>query len=244
MIEGLTFKDLGPNVEAIHLKGCNNVTIRANDFARVAQAIPSRKSTNVKIEWNRYQRHRRPAPARQGAEPGQLRPARQRDRRIISHNKGKGGDTEDIISLFRTGGTQEQPFIVEYNHFEGVDWISPSGSGIALGDATSSHSIARYNILLNPGQARDLHRRRDRSPDHRQHDLWRATAVVERGHLRLEPVSDPCEANVVRDNKVNWTTEDGSANPAWDAGNCGPIDGWLENDWHAELDPATMEVEL
>ena len=37
----------------------------------------------------------------------------------ISHNKGKGGDTEDIVSLYRSGGTAASPFIVEYNHFQG-----------------------------------------------------------------------------------------------------------------------------
>ena len=39
VIEGKTFQDLGPDVEAIHLEKCDNVTIRNNDFARVAQAI-------------------------------------------------------------------------------------------------------------------------------------------------------------------------------------------------------------
>ena len=70
----------------------------------------------------------------------------------IGTNKGIGGDTEDIVSLHNSGGSPEEPLVVENNHFEGTNWSSASGSGIALGDSGSTYSIARNNILLNPGQ--------------------------------------------------------------------------------------------
>lgn len=244
VIEGLTFKDLGPDVEAIHLKGCNNVTIRANDFARVAQAITVEESKNVRIEWNRYLDIIGPHARVPGLNRANFAQLDKVTGGFISHNKGKGGDTEDIVSLFRTGGTHEAPFVVEYNHFQGVDWVSRSGSGIALGDSTSSHSVARYNILLNPGQAGIF------IAGGTDHQIIGNTIYGEQrpksnvGIYVWNQSKDPCSANEVRDNKVSWAREDGAANPAWDAGNCGTTDGWDDNEWHAELDPSTMEVEL
>ena len=65
----------------------------------------------------------------------------------IDHNKGKGGDTEDVVSLY-----QSSKVIVEDNHFEGTNWTSHSSSGIALGDGGGSNNIARRNTLVNIGQ--------------------------------------------------------------------------------------------
>ena len=153
VIQGLTFQDLGPGVEAIRLEKCNGVTIRGNDFARVSQAITILDSTDVRIEWNRYQDILGPHDRDPNLHRANFVQLVNVNHGNIRKNKGKGGDTEDIISLWRSGGTAEDPLIVEDNHFEGTDWVSDSGSGIALGDSTSSHSIARNNILLNPGQA-------------------------------------------------------------------------------------------
>jgi Right handed beta helix region len=244
VIEGLTFQDLGEDVEAIHLKGCNNVLIRANDFARVAQGITVEKSTNVRIEWNRYLDIVGPHERVRGLNRANFAQLDSVKGGYISHNKGKGGDTEDIVSLFKTGGTAEAPFIVEYNHFQGTDWSSSSGSGIALGDATSSHSIARYNLLLNPGQVGIFIAG---GTDHKIigntiYGEQRASSNV--GLYVWNQSSDPCADNEVRDNEVSWTKADGTPNPAWDGGNCGTIVGWDSNTWDATIDPASLEVTL
>ena len=49
VIEGNDYQDLGPDIEDIHLEKCDNVTIRNNDFARVAQAITATDSTNIRV---------------------------------------------------------------------------------------------------------------------------------------------------------------------------------------------------
>jgi hypothetical protein len=66
---------------------------------------------------------------------------------LIDHNKGKGGDTEDVVSLYR-----RRTWSSRNNWFEGTNWTSPSGSGIAIGDGGGSNNIARRNKLLNIGQ--------------------------------------------------------------------------------------------
>jgi len=244
VIEGLTFRDLGPDVEAIHLERCRGVTIRANDFARVSQAITIIDSTDVTIEWNRYQDITGPSERVEGKHQANFIQLVRVTSGSINNNKGKAGDTEDIVSLFESGGTAKDPFIVEYNHFQGVDWTSGSGSGIALGDASSQYSIARYNTLLNPGQAGIF------IAGGTNQSIVGNVVYGERrprsnvGIYVWNQSSSKCANSEVRDNQVSWTNDAGAPNPAWNARNCGRVRGWDTNDWDAELDPATLEVRL
>jgi hypothetical protein len=243
VIENLTFKDLGADVEAIHLENCHNVTIRANDFARVAQAITVLNSTDVRIEWNRYLDIQGPH-ERVGRHRGNFVQLVEVSRGYIGHNKGKGGDTEDIVSMYHSGGTSAAPFIIEFNHFEGTNWTSSSGSGIALGDGTSAYSIARNNTLLNVGQVGLF------IAGGSNHKILDNTIYGERregsnvGLYVWNQSSTPCSGQEVSGNRVFWTNASGSANPAWNAGNCGTIAGWSNNTWNAGLDPAQLHVGL
>ena len=244
VIEGMSFRDLGPDVEAIHLEKCHGVTIRANDFARVAQAITIIDSTDVRIEWNRYFDIVGPHGREDGVHRANFVQLVGVSRGDIAHNKGKGGDTEDIVSLFHSGGTEASPFIVEYNQFEGVDWTSGSGSGIASATSASAYSIARYNTLLNPGQVGIF------IAGGTNHSIVGNTVYGERrpgsnvGIYVWNQSDSRCAGNEVRDNKVSWTTAKGLSNGSWNAQNCGPISGWKTNDWDAPIDPATLEVTL
>ena len=243
VIEGKTFKDLGADVEAIHLENCNNVTIRNNDFANVAQAITVANSTNVKIEWNRYSNIVGPH-ARVGKNRANFVQLVNVSRGYISHNKGKGGDTEDIVSLYRSGGTSASPFIVEYNHFQGTNWTSSSGSGIALGDDTSGYSIARYNILLNPGQVGIF------IAGGTNHKIIGNTIYGEKRTssnvgLYVGTSTRP-RARVTRSG-TTWCpgrTPPDPPTPRGTAGTAGPSPAGRSNTWNANLDPASLQVTL
>lgn len=243
VIEGRTFKDLGPDVEAIHLENCNNVTIRANDFARVSQGITVLDSTNVRIEWNRYLDILGPH-ARVGKHRANFVQLVRVRQGVIAHNKGKGGDTEDIVSMYESGGTASSPFIIEYNHFEGTNWTSTSGSGIALGDGSSSYSIARNNILLNVGQVGVFIAggTNHKILDNIVYGERRTSSNV--GLYVWNQSSSSCSGHEVARNRVWWRNAAGASNPSWNAGNCGTVSGWSSNEWNASLDPATLRVGL
>jgi hypothetical protein len=243
VIENKTFRNLGTDVEAIHLSGCNNVTIRNNDFANVAQAITVYDSTNVKIEWNRYSNIVGPH-QRVGKNRANFVQLVNVSGGYISHNKGKGGDTEDIVSLYQSGGTAASPFIVEYNHLQGTNWSSASGSGIAMGDSGGSYTIARYNTLVNPGQVGVFiaNGTNNKMIGNTIYGEQRTNSNV--GLYVWNQGGGACTGHEVRDNKVSWKNASGSSNPAWDGGNCGAISGWSSNTWNANLDPASLQVTL
>lgn len=243
VIENRTFKDLGDNVEAIHLAGCNGVTIRANDFARVSQAITIVDSTNVRIEWNRYQDILGPH-ERDGSHRANFVQLVRVSRGYIGHNKGKGGDTEDIVSVYKSGGTSSSPMIIELNHFEGTNWSSASGSGIALGDSGGAYAIARDNILVNPGQVCMFIAggTNNRIEDNICIGQVRTNSNV--GIYVADYSDGSCSGHTVTGNRVRWYNEDGVANNRWTNGSCGTVAGWDANDWGASLDIEAYRVRL
>ena len=243
VIENHTFRDLGPDVEAIHLDRCHNVTIRANDFARVAQAITAVDSSDIRVEWNRYEDIVGPH-ERVGLHRANFVQFDKVRGGYIGNNKGRGGDTEDIVSLHDSGGTTAAPLIVEDNHFEGTTWTSDSGSGIALGDGGSTHSIARRNTLLNPGQVGIFIAGGTANAILDNVVYGEARPASNVGVYVWNQSDDPCSGHEVRGNRIHWDRADGAPNPGWNPGNCGEVDGWDANDWDAVLDPEQLRVQL
>jgi hypothetical protein len=243
VIENLTFKDLGPDVEAIHLEKCHNVTIRANDFARVAQAITAVDSTDIRVEWNRYEDILGPH-GRVGLHRANFVQFDKVQGGYIGNNKGRGGDTEDIVSLHSSGGSEAEPLYVEKNHFEGTDWTSESGSGIALGDGGSTHTIARNNTLLNAGQVGIFIAGGTSNAIIGNVVYGEQRPASNVGIYVWDQTDDPCSGHEVRGNQVRWYRADGQPNASWNPGNCGNVAGWDDNDWNAPLDPALLRVVL
>jgi hypothetical protein len=80
----------------------------------------------------------------------------------IRANRAIGGNTEDKISVYRSGGNSAaDPLIVEDNQLDGLNantadakaWTRGSGTGIILGDGSvGDYIVVRNNTLLRPGQ--------------------------------------------------------------------------------------------
>lgn len=233
IIENRTFRGLGPGVIAIALNGRQRVTIRNCDFIDVAEGVYAYQSQGIRIEDCRYSNITGPAQPRTGANVAnfvQLNACRDV---VIARNKGKGGDTEDIVSVYAS-----RDCIVEDNHFEGTNWTSGSGSGIALGDAAGSGNIARRNKLLTPGQvgifiAGGTNSRIEDNVIIREQSVG-VTASGDVGIYVWKNGGNPdaaCSGHTVARNKVRWVKKNGTVSPFWNGGNCGAIAGLDTNDF-------------
>ncbi len=158
-ISNKTFANLGAGVRAITLTSCTNVIIEQVDFINVAEGVISHGGTNITVRDSRYQNILGPAHDASGNRTANLANFVQYDNVAgggVIHNKGKCGDTEDIVSL--TGSTHD--VIASDNWFEGaladspgcLAWKSNSGSGIAVADGNGTRNSALRNIVLTPGQ--------------------------------------------------------------------------------------------
>ncbi|MGZ6342534.1 MAG: right-handed parallel beta-helix repeat-containing protein [Candidatus Limnocylindrales bacterium] len=239
-VSGLQF--VGLHDDAIVVEDSSNVTITANDFSGDVGGVYCINSTNVTVTYNRFQNIGDGTIGSGHSNYVQFNACKGG---YIAHNKGVGGNTEDIISIYESGGADAaHPLIVEYNAFEGTNWSSGSGSGTMSGDASGSHIIVRNNTYLSPGQVgigvpggTDIH-----ILNNTIYGATRPSSNV--GIYVWNQSSSACSGIEVGGNKVKWFRDDGVQNPAWDAGNCGSVASWSTNDWSASIDPATLHVTL
>ncbi len=228
--------------DAIIIEGCHNVTITANDFSGDVGGIYALNSTNVTVTWNRF---RNIGNGTIGSGHSNYVQFNNTWGGYIGQNKGVGGNTEDLISIYKSGGASAaSPLIIERNAFQGTTWTSGSGSGLMLGDAGGAHIIARNNRLLSPGQVgigvpsgTDIH-----ITGNIIYGAKRASSNV--GIYVWNQATTACSGIEVSGNDVRWYRADGIENPYWNAGNCGTVSGVSTNDWHAPIDPATLVVSL
>ena len=239
VIEDKTFRDLGAGVIAIRIENCTNVTIRAVDFLNVAEGVYALNSSNITVVDSRYQNITGPAQPRTGANVANFVQFNNVNGGLIARNKGKGGDTEDIVSVYQSSNV-----IVEDNHFEGTNWTSGSGSGIALSDGGGSGNIARRNILVNPGQVGAFIAGGLNSVIADNIVIGEQRDKSNVGIYVWNQSSSTCSGHTVSGNRVRWLNASGANNPYWNAGNCGSVAG-SGNVWNdTTLDIEQYRVEL
>lgn len=239
VIENVTLRDLGAGVIAIRIEDCTNVTIRAVDFVNVAEGVYALNSSGITVVDSRYSNITGPAQPRTGANVANFVQLNNVSTALIGHNKGKGGDTEDIVSVY-----QSDHVTVEDNHFEGTNWTSASSSGIALSDGGGSANVARRNILVNPGQVGAFIAGGTGSTIADNIIIGEQRERSNVGIYVWNQSSSPCSGHTVSGNRVRWVNAAGASNGYWNAGNCGTVAG-SGNVWNdTTLDIAAYRVSL
>jgi hypothetical protein len=138
---------------------------------------------------------------------------------FVRDNLFMGGWTEDMISLYKTGGRGVgQELVVEGNKLQGLvtdtatarAWKSTSGTGIIIGDGTgdprNTHTIVRRNSFLTPGQVGIQH------IDGTYIQTYENVIIGERRPLNNNPLTSYSgnPRGIVRDNRYNWINENGT----------------------------------
>jgi hypothetical protein len=237
VISNRMFKDLGANVIAIKLVRCDNVTIKAVDFENVAEGVYAVDSTNIRVIDSRYRNIIGPH-ERVGLNRANFVQFNNVTGGLIDHNKGIGGDTEDVVSLYASSG-----IVVEDNHFQGTNWESRSSSGIAIGDGGGSNNTARRNKLVNIGQVGMFIAggTNNKILDNVVFGEQRPGSNV---GIYVADFSDgPCSGHTVSGNRVRFRNEDGVLNGYWQGSGCGTVTR-SGNDWVAPLILSSLRVSL
>jgi hypothetical protein len=243
-VSGYSFRGIADR--AITIENSSNVTIAANDFSGNVGGIYCLNSTNVSVTWNRFQNI---GNGTIGGGHSNFIQFNACTGGYIANNKGIGGDTEDMVSLYKSGGADAtHPLIVENNAFESPlppdpnAWSSSSGSGTMIGDGGGSHIIVRNNTYRNVGQVgigiaggSDIH-----VLDNVIYGAQRPLSNV--GVYVWNQSGGACSGIEVNGNRVRWTNAAGASNGYWNAGNCGTVTG--TNQRNAALDQLTLTVRL
>lgn len=228
LIEGKTFRATAAGLAAIRLNGARRVIIRKCDFIDVPSAVYAYRTEDLVLEDCRYSNITGPAQPRTGANVANFIQTNESNIIVVRRNKGKGGDTEDIVSFFRSGTA-----LAEDNHFEGTNWTSGSGSGIALGDYGGRGNIAQRNILVNVGQVAAFIAG---GVGHKLLDNIAIGQARPKSNIAFyvwkQGDSGESRDHEVARNRARWLRADGVPNGFWDAGNSGPILGLPSNNWN------------
>jgi hypothetical protein len=162
-----------------------------------------------------------------------------------------GGDTEDMISIFRSGGVDAaHPLVIENNHLESplsgpLAWSSGSGTGINLADAGGHDIIARNNTLLNVGQVGLQINEGTRVHIVNNVVYGAARPGSNTGITQWASGSCGCSGNEIANNRIWWVKANGTPSPYWSSGTAGVIAGVATNVMQdLTINPASLHVAL
>ena len=131
--------------EVVHLNQCTDIVFRNCCF--VGSGVVAHRCTNIRISYSTFYN-----------SVGLNKHAIQFDKCTLGYIgfntfEETNGESQlsDVINLFTSNGTLENPIVVEHNYISGGG-PHLSGGGIMLGDNMGDYQVARYNVLFQPGQ--------------------------------------------------------------------------------------------
>jgi hypothetical protein len=142
----------------------------------------------------------------------------------IRYVKAYGGDTEDAISIYKSGGLDARhPLLIEGVHIEHpltgtLAWSSQSGTCINLADGGGHDITLRYSTFLNCGAVGIQMNEPGRNVKVRNNTVYgqrRPTSNVGLSQWSSGTCGSSCPGNEFRGNRVYWVKENATANPMW-----------------------------
>lgn len=135
----------------INIEKCSNITVKNCSFESNQTGIYALSSEKIQILNNKFSNPRGPFPRGQFVQFNDVTGASN----MINNNVGECDmglcNAEDLINIFNSKGTVEDPIQIVGNMFRGGS-TSVSGGGIMTGDMGGENILVKDNILVNPGQ--------------------------------------------------------------------------------------------
>jgi hypothetical protein len=163
-----------------------------------------------------------------------------------------GGDTEDVISIFRSGGIDaKHPLVLGDVHVEHpvsgpLAWSSPSGTCANLADNGGHDIRLQYSTFLNCGAVGIQMNEPERNVKAHGNVVYgaaRPTSNVGLSQWSSAPCVLLCAGNEYRGNRVWWVKSNGSASPLW-LSHLFPVASVNNLTQFAAINPAGLRVRL
>lgn len=233
--------------EAISIENGESITIENNLFANNKGGIYALKTNgSLVIKNNQFINTKGPVPRGQYIQLD----ACTGSGNIIENNKGESwpgeSDPEDLISLFKSSGTEESPILVRNNIFRGGG-PSSSGGGIMTGDTDGGYVTVENNILVDPGQYGIAAAGGKKIIIRNNKVFARSQHFTNVGIYVWAQADVPCSDIEVSNNQVNYTKGNiqiPAKNNFWDGENCGTITGLETNKFTLTLEDLNMPAHL
>lgn len=228
LIEDSEFSDAAG--EGIHLINCTSVTVSRCRFRDVRTGVYAIGSSGIKVSGNQFRNVQGPMPRGQFIQFNNVTGHGNSISGNIGVNEPGHSNPEDAINIYQSHGTPEDPIRIEDNRIRGGG-PSASGGGILVGDSGGSFISVKGNQLVDPGQYGIAVAGGSNVELINNQVYGRRQSFSNVGLYVWNQCDDACSSVTVRNNTVWWLNRDGKPNAAWNAGNCGSVTGWEENNW-------------
>ena len=234
-------------LEAISISGGTKITIENNMFANNMNGIYALNTTGgIVIRNNQFVNIKGPEPRGQYIQFDSC----SGEGNIIENNKGEcwpgESNPEDLISIYKSRGTETSPILIRNNIFRGGG-PSSSGGGIMTGDNDGGYVIVENNILIDPGQYGIAVAGGNNIIIRNNKIFGRLQNFTNAGIYAWAQAGAPCSAIVIENNNINFTrgiNGDNEKYNLWDAKNCGFISGLASNRFTLTLEELKLPVHL
>jgi hypothetical protein len=229
--------------EAIRVEASEAVELTSNRFEYVSSGVYALASRRVQVTCNACLNVQGPFPRGQLAQFDKVTgPGNCINSNVCQNVLGRS-KPEDAINIYQSNGTPDDPIQVIGNKIRGGG-PSGSGGGIMTGDGGGSYILVRENVLVDPGQYGIAIAGGDHIQILSNRIYGKKQPFTNVGLYIWNQYEPPCFGHTVRGNQVRWFNSSGAENPCWTGNNCGTIDGWGDNDWHANLDGTLLPENL
>ncbi|MGB5943803.1 MAG: right-handed parallel beta-helix repeat-containing protein [Leeuwenhoekiella sp.] len=204
----------------IELLNCTNVIIRNNRIEDIASGLYAVRSSGIQFTYNSVKNVNGPYPRGQMAQFNEVNGGINKVSHNISVNVLGESYPEDIINLYKSNGTAENPIEVKGNWIRGGG-PSPNGGGIMTGDMGGSWVVVEDNILVDPGQYGIAIASGTNITINNNLVYGKQQSFTNVGIYAWEQYGLPCHSNTMTNNTSTFTHRDGFVNNSWIAGNGG-----------------------
>ncbi len=235
------------SLEAVSIEKSSNITIENNLFANNKNGVYALMATGgIVIRNNQFVNIKGQEPRGQYIQLDTCTGAGY----IIENNKGEcwpgESNPEDLISIYKSRGTETSPIIIRNNIFRGGG-PSSSGGGIMTGDHDGGFVIVENNILVDPGQYGIAAAGGNNIIIRDNKIFGRLQNFTNVGIYAWAQAGAPCSAIVIENNNINFTrgiNGDNEKYNLWDAKNCNTITGMASNRFTLTLEELKLPLHL
>ena len=235
---------LGPSAgNGVDMDHCTNITITNCSMANISSGVYINTGSGISVTYNDIQNVQGSFPRGQMVQFNAVSGAGNRINYNTCDNVSGQSNPEDIINLFKTNGTINDPIQVIGNWLRGGG-PSTSGGGMLAGDNGGSYQLFENNICVNTGnEGIEVAGGHDITVNNNTF-YSQKTTISGVGISVYNQCTDPCFNITVQNNQINWTHYSGVLNNLYDAGKSGIIAGWSTNTYNPNLNSSILPTKI
>ena len=235
---------LGPAVGlGVDLDHCTNITVTNCSMANVSSGLHAYMGSGISFIYNDIQNVVGPYPHGQMAQFDNVSGTGNRINYNACDNISGQSNPEDLINLYKTNGTANDPVQVIGNLLRGGG-PSTTGGGLLAGDNGGSYQLIENNICVNTGyEGIEVAGGHDITV--RNNKFYSQKTLVSGLGISVNNQNTEASYNItVENNQMNWTRLTGEVKNIWEAGNVGVIKGWSTNTNNPDLNSTILPAKI